>query len=118
MKHLNNIMNESLLDNEKDIITSTEKNIYYKKFQAMNRLAQTSYIDKDMYGRELTIGDVVFVPNAGEWTENEILLIKNIEKSKWGDNLIVHLSNDDNAFSYQCILIPRTKLKDFYEIIK
>lgn len=117
MKHLNDIMNESLLDDEKDIINSTEKNIYYKKFQAMNRLAEIEYLDKDMYGRELAIGDVVFVPRSS-MTANEILLIENIKKSKWGDNLILCLSNKDEIYSYQCILIPRTKLKDFYEIIK
>lgn len=111
-------LRESLLDDENDIIARTEKDIYYKKLQSMNQSAKSSYIDKDMYGRELAIGDVVFVPHAGKWSQNEILLIENIKKSKWGDNLIVHLSNKDSVYSYQCILIPKTKLKDFYEIIK
>lgn len=117
MENLNDILTESLLDGEKDIITRTEKNIYYKKFQVMNQLAKNSYLDKDMYGRELAIGDVVFVPRASE-TVHEILLIENIEKSKWSDNLIVRLSNNDTVYSCHCILIPRTKLKEFYEIIK
>jgi hypothetical protein len=118
MENLNDMLAESLLDSGDDIIKRAEKNVYYKRFEAMNRLAEVEHVDKDMYGRELAIGDVVFVPRAGKWTVNEILLIESLETSKWGGNLIAHLSNKDAAYSYQCILIPKTKLKEFYEIIK
>ena len=116
-EELGNMKNlrESLLDDPETLVKKSDNNIYVKKIKQL--IANAGEIDDDGYdffGRKLSVGDCVLWCDANH--EYTIEIISNIKK-KIGDIYWVTIGNKVVP-SWEVILIPTNKLKDFYEIIK
>lgn len=118
MKNINDILNESLLDDEDKILKDAEKNVYIKKIRnifdkANNDLSNISEA-KDYFRRDINIGDLIlYVPGSLDFDAH---IVKEIIKNSAGDYYMV-LDNGDRKFCFECILIPKNRLKDFLNII-
>lgn len=108
-------LRESLLDDPETLVKKSDNNIYIKKIKQL--IANAGEIDDDGYdffGRKLSIGDCVLRCNADH--EYTIEIISNIKKER-NDIYWVTIGNKVVP-SWEVILIPTNKLKDFYEMIK
>lgn len=113
MKTLNNILAESLLDDQQQLLDRVEKNVYFKKLRDIfdNRKHPTG--TKDCMGRDVHVGDFVFVIHS---LHPKVGLVTSIDTT-WS---IAQLEFADgyNVEARHVLVIPTNKLKDFYEIIK
>lgn len=118
MKNINDILNESLLDDEDKILKDAEKNVYIKKIRNIFDKTNNNPADlseaKDYFGRDINIGDLMlYVPGTLDF---EAHVVKEIIKNNAGDHYVV-FNNGDRKFCYEGILIPKNRLKDFLNII-
>ena len=111
MKNINDILNESLLDNENDLIKNTEKNFYYKKLRYVCDKHKYSMGCRDYFGRTLHVGDVVFFRT----TKPHVVLISKL--NNFGELWMIQDKDGNEYEAKHTILIPQEKLKDFLEII-
>lgn len=108
-------LRESLLDDPESLVKKSDNNIYIKKIKQIavsaNDLAD---FGNDFFGRELSVGDCVLWCSADH--EYVIEIISKIKKER---NDIHWVTIGKQVVpSWEVILIPSNKLKDFYEIIK
>lgn len=118
MKNINDILNESLLDDEDKILKDAEKNVYIKKirniFDKTNNEPADLSAAKDYFGRDIHIGDLMlYIPGTLDF---ETHVVKEIIKNSAGDHYVV-FNNGDRKFCYEGILIPKNRLKDFLNVI-
>ena len=117
MKPLNNILTESLLDDPESLVKKSDNSVYIKKIkQLIYKSGNINDYDHcyDFFGHEINVGDRVLYCNSDH--EYIVEIVSNIKKSR---NDIYWLTIDSREVaSWEVILIPSNKLKDFYEIIK
>ena len=115
MKDLKKYIVESLLDDSESLVKKLDNNIYVKKIKQIIANAGEIYDDGyDFFGRKLNNGDCVLWCNTDH--EYMVEIISNIKKER-NDIYWVTIGNKIVP-SWEVILIPTNKLKDFYEIIK
>ena len=106
---------ESLLDDPESLVKKSDNNIYIKKIrQIATKAGEIDDDGYDFFGRKLNIGDCVLWCDTDH--EYMIEIISNIKKDR-NDIYWVTIGNK-NVPSWEVILIPSNKLKDFYELIK
>lgn len=108
-------LRESLLDDPESLVKKSDNNIYIKKIKQIAASANDlADFGNDFFGRELSVGDCVLWCNTDH--EYMIEIISNIKKER---NDIYWVTIGKQVVpSWEVILIPSNKLKDFYEIIK
>lgn len=113
MKNLNNMLVESLLDDQQQLLDRAEKSVYFKKLQDIfnNRKYPTG--TKDLMGRDIHVGDFVFVIHS---SHPKVGLVSNIDTT-WSMAQL-EFADGYNVEARHTLVIPNNKLKDFYEIIK
>lgn len=108
-------LRESLLDDPESLVKKSDNNIYIKKIKQIAASANDlADFGNDFFGRELSVGDCVLWCSADH--EYVIEIISKIKKER---NDIHWVTIGKQVVpSWEVILIPSNKLKDFYEIIK
>lgn len=115
MENLNDILTESLLDDPESLVKKSDNNVYVKKIrQTIKNVSEIDNKGHDFFDRKLIIGDCVLWCNAGH--NYTIEFISNIQKDR--NDIYWITIGDKKVPSWEVILIPTNKLKDFYEIIK
>lgn len=118
MKNINDILSESLLDDEDKILKDAEKNIYIKKIRNVFHKTNIELTDlsaaKDYFGRDISIGDLMLYMDGT--VSFEAYVVKEIIKNGDGNRFVV-IDNGDRKFCCDGILIPKNRLKDFLNII-
>lgn len=108
-------LRESLLDDPETLVKKSDNNIYIKKIkQIAANASEIADFGNDFFGRKLSVGDCVLWCNTDH--EYTIEIISNIKKNM-NDIYWVTLGKKVVP-SWEVILIPSNKLKDFYELIK
>lgn len=108
-------LRESLLDDPETLVKKSDNNIYIKKIKQL--IAKAGEIDDfgyDFFGRKLSVGDCVLWCNTDH--EYMVEIVSNIKRER-NDIYWVTIGNK-TVPSWEVILIPSNKLKDFYELIK
>lgn len=108
-------LRESLSDDPESLVKKSDNNIYIKKIKQIAASANDlADFGNDFFGRELSVGDCVLWCSADH--EYVIEIISKIKKER-NDIHWVTIGRQVVP-SWEVILIPSNKLKDFYEIIK
>ena len=113
MKNLNNILAESLLDDQQQLLDRAEKSVYFKKLQDIFNNRKHPMGTKDLMGRDVHVGDFVFVVHS---LHPKVGLVANIDTT-WSMAQL-EFADGYSAEARHVLVIPTNKLKDFYEIIK
>ena len=108
-------LRESLLDDPETLVKKSDNNIYIKKIkQIAANASEIADFGNDFFGRKLNIGDCVLWCNADH--EYMVEIVSNIKKERNDIHWVTIGSK--TVPSWEVILIPSNKLKDFYELIK
>lgn len=115
MEDLKEYIVESLLDDPGSLVKKLDNNLYLKKIkQLIDNVSNMDDFGYDFFGRKINVGDCVLYCNSDH--EYIMEIVSNIKKSS---NDIYWLTiNGQEVPSWEVILIPTNKLKNFYEIIK
>lgn len=113
MKNLDDILTESLLDDQQQLLDKVEKSVYFKKLRDIFDNRKHPMGIKDLMGRDVHVGDFVFVVHS---LHPKVGLVTSIDTT-WSMARL-EFADGYNVEARHTLVIPTNKLKDFYEIIK